>query len=448
MGRPGIRTFAPRAVLVSSAAVLLLTCFPWGIRAMAPQARIDVACGPSSAPPVSALGAVAYLRGEDLHVVDVASGVDRTIVTDAAPPHLGYPTVVPVRWSPDGRWIAYGNGTVVPSAGGTPCEPLGRGIASWSWSPTGNELAGTTDTGALTVGGPEQPPRSLLPAGWGATADPVFDPTGRFVAVARIRRGPSGLPARGSLWIVDLATGNATALARVHRSLPIIAGWTPDGRSILWWNDLDFSSSIAADGLQLRMTELGGTSRWLVKPVLVHDDFFSWCGDRLVVAAGGGRDVLSGKRLFVFSPPRWFGWTSPGDRPPNWIWPACSPDGRWVAASAGVPPAAPYRYGREHREIWLVAPHGSHRHELIAPSNSFADDLPRWSADGRSILFVRRTLSRRPTAALFLANVDPANGGLLSIRGPIASLGRAARYDIGYGDYAWSEGTDWFRPAA
>jgi Tol biopolymer transport system component len=224
--------------------------------------------------------------------------------------------------------------------------------------------------------------------------------------------------------------------------LPIVAGWSPDANWTLWWKDVGFSSSIAADGLELLATSTDGTTRRIVSPVLVHQDFLTWCGDRLVVAAGGFRDVRSGKRLFVASPPNWQASTSPNDRPPNWIWPSCSPDGRRVAATAGIPPPS-----QQQRTIWLEAPSGSGRYQLFPSSRSRADDLPRWSRDGGSILFVRLTLKRRPSAALFFASVDPTSGSPLGVAGPIANLGSYIKgYDLGYGYYSWSEGTDWFQP--
>jgi len=94
---------------------------------------------------------IAFERGaKELHVVDVATGRDRTLATGElrispfSSPHA-------VTWSPDGRWLAYLNGGqgpfqnphVVPAAGGTPApvaflpDAFGGSIA---WSPDGTYL--------------------------------------------------------------------------------------------------------------------------------------------------------------------------------------------------------------------------------------------------------------------------------------------------------------------
>lgn len=392
---------------------------------------------PSTAP-IGTLGAIAYLRDRALRVVDLSTGLDRSLAAGA---------IGNVRWSPDGRWIALGDGSVVAAAGGDICRPLGRPAVSWSWSPASDELSGVTASGGLVVGRPGVEPRMLLPRGWGAVGDPLFDPTGRFVAVGRIRTDAAGIPVRGSLWIVDLATGRARELLRVGRALPIVAGWSPDSSWVLWWDDVGFSASLAADGLTLRATSVdGSTTERVVAPVLVHPDLLSWCGDRLVVAAGGFRDVRSGKRFVTASAPTWRASDLSRDPSRSWIWPACSPDGRWVAATAGFTPPPQERFGLERRTIWLVASDGSGNRRLLSSSGAFANDFPRWSSDGGTILFVRRTLDREPSAALFMATVDPSSGAVLGVRGPVANLGPVSAYAGGYGYYGWSGGTDWFRP--
>ena len=249
---------------------------------------------------------------------------------------------------------------------------------------------------------------------------------------------------------MDLSTGDAIELFHEREALPIVAGWSLDGSWILSWNDIQFSSSVAADGLELRATSFdGSTTSTIASRVLVHPDFLSWCGDRLVIAAGAFRDVRSGKRLVSASPPDWLASPLSQDPSRDWIWPSCSPDGRWVAATAAVPPPPQALFGRERRTIWLVASDGSDRHQLLNGSDTFANDFARWSRDGSSILFIRRTLSAVPTAALFLATVDPSSGALLDVRGPIAHLGPIARtYESGYGYDAWSAETDWFQPEA
>ena len=63
------------------------------------------------------LGRVAFLRGGALHAVDLATCEDRAVARNAQ---------APVRFSGDGRWLAFGEAQVVPSLGGAVRRPFGR----------------------------------------------------------------------------------------------------------------------------------------------------------------------------------------------------------------------------------------------------------------------------------------------------------------------------------
>ncbi len=84
----------------------------------------------------SDLGRLAVVDGAQLRLVDLTTCRSRTLV--------GSGVSAPARWSADGRYLAYGDGGVVASAGGQPTRPLGRlaagwegGSPAWVWSPTG-----------------------------------------------------------------------------------------------------------------------------------------------------------------------------------------------------------------------------------------------------------------------------------------------------------------------
>ena len=69
-----------------------------------------------------------------------------------------------------------------------------------------------------------------------------------------------------------------------------------------------------------------------------------------------------------------------------------------------------------------------------------SDELPMWSADGRSIVFVRTGPTNRSAAArgsLYL--MRPFGGNLI---GPIAAVGTTGNY---YGHYGWYWQLDWYR---
>ncbi len=434
---------ATTALLLATAGVVFVGL---AFRGSPHHGASGVACGPAPSLSTGPLGAVAYVRGDELHVVDLATRRDRVLVAKGGSQLADGP----VRWSPDGRWIAYGNAIVVPAGGGFPCRPLGGDVVSWTWSPTSEVMAGMTHKGGLVVGGPGMSLRQLRPSGWGAPGFRlVFDPTGRFLAVGRFLYGPgSGVKDEG-VWVLDVQSGQAREIYRTPKgqdATPIVEGWSPEGRWVLFWSDPLESSSLAQDGLQLEaVSASGGPAVEIAKPVLTYDDFLSWCGDRLVVAVGGYRDVTQGKGLVVASPPDWQPTDLSKDNALSWIWPACSPDGQWVAATAGHPLTGNMRYGSEYRTIWLLSTSGSTRADLVGTGRGrWANEFSRWSADGRSILFVRRVVGFGKPASLYLARLDPLTGRLLSVDGPIADLGGSHTY---YGYYAWSLLTDWLRPA-
>jgi dipeptidyl aminopeptidase/acylaminoacyl peptidase len=180
-----------------------------------------------------------------------------------------------------------------------------------------------------------------------------------------------------------------------------------------------------------------------VATTLVYPEFLAWCGRKLLIVAGGDRYTTRGKRLVVLSPPRpgygqlWRSRDLSSDRSRSWISPACSPGGRSIAVSAGRNWFEP-RFGAERRSIWVVGFDGSRR-RLTWPGAA-TDELPRWSRDGRYILFVRTRLPRGGSAARgSLRLVDVRSGREIAL--PVSLSG-----GIGYyGHYGWSESTDWFR---
>ncbi len=375
----------------------------------------------------SELGSVAYVRSGALHIVDVGTCVDQVLVPSGARP--------PVAFSPSGGWIAFGSGSVVPAAGGTVVRSLGGPAVSWEWSPAADLLGGVTPEGGLVVGGPHRPPRDLYPDG-SAVVGFRFSPTGRGVAVD---------VAGESIEVASVASASGHTAYRIPPDQPAelqVAGWSPDGRWILFWRNAGRSASAASDGLPLEAVPAeGGDAVEVAGSMLLYPDFLTSCGDTLVAAVGADRYVTAGKALVGLGPPGWKAVDLLADPSRSWFWPACSPDGTWVAATA-TRNAEERRFGVADRTIWLLAADGSSRRRLVgADGDDVADEAPRWSRDGRWVLFVQR--ERRPNAAgtLELARVD---GTHAAVTGPVATLPAEVGY---YGHYGWLAASDWYQPA-
>lgn len=379
-------------------------------------------------------GAVAYVADGRLHVMELASGRDRVLVHRPEAPVGG-----PVAFSPDGRWIAFGHGLVVASAGGEVCSPLrrrgspGKGrtpCSSWRWLPGRNVLIGQTRRGRLIearTGGR----RRRLPIRAGTWA---VDPSGRYVAYAVF-----GAPRIQQIRVYDLVSGTRRVIYQTaaHRiAPPLVAEWSPDGAWVLFWPDIQNSASLAADGLPLRAVSTNSGRRIRIAPVmLAYERFLTWCGDDLVAAVGGDRYVTHRKRLVLATRPVWGTRALTPDRSRSFYEPVCSPDGARVAVVSTRSGWEP-RFDVWDRSLWIVSFDDRSPKRLLS-TRGFSYENPIWSGDGRSALVVRRRSKPRAGASLCLASVN--RPGTCS---KVADLGR-----VGFGYYGINGyGVDWYQP--
>jgi hypothetical protein len=380
------------------------------------------ACPSARLPDAALLGEVAWIHAGSLEVRDLGTCRQAILVATSAEP--------PVRFSPDGDWVAFGDGKVVPSTGGAVQRPFGSPVRTWEWSPTADVLAGVTATGGVLVAGPGGGARELLPGG-SKVGHLAFSPDGRSLAVDRAGHG---------IQVLDVARGKArTVLPQPDASrVPEIAGWSKDGRWILYWR-----GPVGKEGGPLdAVPSSGGPWVNLFDPVLPYRDFLASCGPLIALSAGAGRELSTGKQIVLTGPPDWAFHDLTDDFGRSWFWPACSPDGRWVAATD--------TYNQEEsanqtlpRALWLLASDGSSR-RLLVPGTNGALEFPRWSTDGTVILVVLRAGNRWSSpGSLLLVRVNPSSGHLVRLIGPIADIGSAPGPG---GHQQWSSISDWYRP--
>lgn len=367
------------------------------------------------------LGSVAWVRDGALDLIDLDTCEERTLVQDGAAP--------PVRFSPDGAWIAFGNGTIVPAAGGATQSPLGE-LTDWQWSPRSDVLAGVSAGGGVLLGGPTMGQKVLLPDGSGA-GHVAFSPSGRSVAI-----DVDG----DRVQVLQTSGGRATTVYRVTPGTtapPRVIGWSPDGRWVLFFSRFPNRTGIPLNAAPT----VGGAWANVFDPVLPYPDLVARCGKRLVLSGGAMKEPSQGNQILLSGPPRWRFANLSNDFTRSWLWPACSPDGRWIVSTA-TPNRAVTPPGRGVRSLWLLSTDGKDRARLTDQSEA-AHELPRWSADGRFVLVVRRGLAPDSPGVLLLLRIDPSSGKAKRIPGVVARLGPAPG-ERGHPD--WSQISDWYRP--
>jgi Tol biopolymer transport system component len=360
-----------------------------------------------------------------------------------------------VRFSPDGRWLAYSrlvqDGTapaglfVVSVHGGPVHAPLGAGVVGWSWAPNGDRLYGVTSDGSLVTSSPTGRRRTLT-AGLGRLAAIGFglsfalSPDGNRAVVDRSCSSRS-------VWeldLIDLRTGARTTMTRPGEPA-VFAGFSPDGRWLLFWPDEQCAASMAADGMPLdAVPATGGKPATAVKHMLLYPDLLSWCGGRLIAAAGPDRETSTGSELVQTGAPAWRQRTIRRAGPLSWVSPSCAPSGRVLAVAAG-PNTAPVGFGQAHRSIWLLRADGSPIRRLTRPpAPGLSDEAPRFSADGRWVMFVRTGVVDAGRSAISRDTIElaPANGN-----GGVVSVVRFTSDDFSYYDhFDWPEEVDWYQP--
>jgi hypothetical protein len=265
---------------------------------------------------------------------------------------------------------------------------------------------------------------------------PLVSRDGRWRATVKVTGKRKTL--RNTIWVQDLSSGKAHPAYSVGvwgdtknllSSGPIeLLGWSGDDRWIFFAIDPGSSGSIAADGLMLQVVAASGGRSHRIAGMLPYQDYLTWCSGRLVLSAGGDRVAVHGKRLLAASPPSWR--PAPLVRSPGRSWGslACRPDGRSLVAQSQTS-STDANFFHTHWALWQVGLDGSQR-QLTRPPTGYADESPRFSQDGRRLLFVR---SRKGRGKLHVLHA-----GALS--GPLLSLGYLIGY---YGHQDWWQSMDW-----
>ncbi|MGH2687818.1 MAG: hypothetical protein ACRDKW_03285, partial [Actinomycetota bacterium] len=228
------------------------------------------------------------------------------------PVEVGGDAATEPRWSPDGEWLAWLEGSgedgrtarLVAEDGAAPrdAEGLPNGVRELHWSPEGSRFAATVDEPggpALWVGGPGEDARQVAMAGEGIFSF-AWRPDGG--ALAYVATAASEPPRADSVLVLPLAGGEPGEPSEVFTAGTDegleLAGWWPDGRGLLFWVSPQHAASLAADGLQLHSLAEGGRRPLTLTGTLTYPEWLTWADDRrILVVAGFGRDAWRGKAL-------------------------------------------------------------------------------------------------------------------------------------------------------
>jgi Tol biopolymer transport system component len=210
--------------------------------------------------------------------------------------------------------------------------------------------------------------------------DASWSPDGSRIAYEPVRWNGQGYGPSASVLVIDASGSERTFAARGH-----LAGWTPDGRIVIW-SDRAMRDLIAVDPASGRRTLLlaGGEAEQLARvdglglgePVFSRNGRFmaarvyGWpAGSRItagiLIATAGGRGVRLVKSRYVISMIAW------------------SPAGDLLAYTTSGSP--------DPHELFIVGPAEGPRRLYEGPAHF---DWVTWSPDGRWVLIDDEALDR------------------------------------------------------
>jgi hypothetical protein len=263
----------------------------------------------------------------------------------------------------------------------------------------------------------------------------VLKPKPHLVAkgfmTATVRSSGAGKTAKQTIWVTDTRTNRSHSVfseTEYYKSIgpgetpgPIVLlGWSGDAKWIFFTIDPGGSGSIMADGLTLRVVPAGGGPAHRLAPMLVYNDYMTWCGGKLVFTAGTDRVAIHAKRLDSASPPDWR--VRPLVQAPGRSFGTvvCSPLGDSVVVQSQLS-STNSDFFATHWALWRIGMNGSMT-RLTSPPAGYADESPKFAA-----------------GALYYVQSRHGHGELYAVDGtktvgPLLSLGYILGY---YGHRVW-----------
>lgn len=250
-------------------------------------------------------------------------------------------------------------------------------------------------------------------------------PVAASVATVRVTKDSQSIVFKGK--VVLTVHENHTAFPAGSPGPIELEGVSPDEKWILYAIDPMGSASLAADGLRVMAVPATGGRTYTVAFALSYDSYRAWCGDRLVMTVGGDRIANHDKRLIVTGPPSWRARFLVREPKRAFGSVACAPDGRAVVVQEEPAGGTNESSATSHWQLWRLTLDGRTSTRLTDPAPGWSDDSPQFSADGKTLYFVRSKSDRGRLYAL--------RGGELV--GPLLDLGLDRNEYYGHRDWPY-----------
>jgi Tol biopolymer transport system component/DNA-binding CsgD family transcriptional regulator len=413
--------------------------------------------------PPENLGRLVYKDGGDIWTLALPKGAPVRL-TDDGRNHAP-------QWSPSGEWLLCEKPVErapselwVMRQDGTDARQVDTDVyqqEGYRWAPNDDRLAYITrGSAALVVETADgSGHRELLSAAaqqWDSIGPYVeWSPDGQWIATTAAARDPFPADYVG-LWALRADGNEARELvaARDAGYGLLVAGWAPDGATVLYSLQPSFSASFQADGLQWRAAALDAatsapdTSGGIAPEgmVLRYEDFRDASSlGQIVVARGGGRYSTERKTLSLvdFSAGVMFtDLTPPGFAATS---PAWSPDSSTIAFAMQPESVTGDLASADQKRIWLIDAEGANQRRL----NDIEawQERPQWSLDGRYVLYVRPAGDTEAPGTAELWLHDLSSGSETRVLRGIEYASDAIETNIGYyGHLDWSQVFDWWQP--
>jgi hypothetical protein len=393
---------------------------------------------------VAGSGRIAFVQQDGLWLRDLPAGQPRKI--------FGAGKVESPRFSASGDWISCffeGSLCVISCEYGIQAKIDGSQLAlaapAAQWLPGRDELLVDGLEGLLLVraaNGWSNPFRTIrnarTPVLFGASGSEIV-----YADVVTSGKEPGGEPNRtGRLCriAIDRAVDQPTVLFSKHQAALIPCAWSTTEKCVIYWENEEFSSSLAADGLALfRLPDTGGTPRSLGLGTLVHSDLaaLSLKQDLLALSAGEGREEWVHERIaLIHLKTGKVSYLTAANVAA--VCPAWSPGGDRLAFTS-APASDGEASGKrllEQRRIWSSGIGSNARLLQLTGDERYRDEQPLWSADGTHILFCR--IDRSGQKSLWL--MEAGGKAQVQVAGPIAAAQAWFEY---YGYINWRSMFDW-----